>query len=388
MAGTGFKAGRLRARRWASAWVAAMAMLAVSAASGQTLFERRGGLGAAPQEQVKTRLIADTTAIEAGRPFRLGVQFTMLPGWHIYWRYAGEVGLPTQIRWEAPEGFEIGELQWPNPKYIDDPATGLASYGWEGELLLYATVTPPETLPEGGTFTFGAESSWLACEVQCIPGSGSDRLELARGKAEASADFELFEAVAAQVAVSLAEAAVPLRVTFEPEGATIGAGTTLEQRVTVEAEAPWRLLARSEGEEATLFPDATRDLMTETPRPAGGPGEGELESLTFEWTLKAATNIRGGEVGLRPALGLFAVHGETGETRRVNVFVERPVRVEAAAAVEVASAQGASVEGATDPGRRRSGRRRRRASGLRLRSRRTSRGGRWRCCCCLPSSAG
>src|SRR5690606_31554167 len=59
-------------------------------ARAQSLFERGGSLGrGVASREVSTRLIADTTAIQPGVPFRLGVHFSPEPEWHIYWRYAG-----------------------------------------------------------------------------------------------------------------------------------------------------------------------------------------------------------------------------------------------------------------------------------------------------------
>jgi thiol:disulfide interchange protein/DsbC/DsbD-like thiol-disulfide interchange protein len=340
--------------KWAKGIILALLtglMLMAGPVAAQSLFEQGVSLGGAAAQQVTTKLVSDTTAVEAGRSFRLGVRFELMPGWHIYWRYPGEVGLPTQVQWKVPEGFEVGELQWPNPKYIPDPATGLDSYGWEGEVFLFVTVTPPDTLAEGTALAFGAESSWLACEVQCIPGSASDRLELAAGTAQASEHAELFQRHLAKAAVSLAEAPLPLSATFEPEIAAVRAGEAIDQTVRVESGAPWRLLRVSEGREATLYPDATRDLLTRTPKLAVESGEAEAgnTSLTFEWTLEAAASAQGGEVTLRPALGLYALNPETGETTDVNVYLERPVRVDAAVEVAGVAEEGDSKEAVAVP---------------------------------------
>ena len=106
--------------------------------------------GAASDHPVSTELIADVAAIEPGKTFRLGVLFTMQPEWHIYWRYAGNVGFAPTINWQLPEGFEIGPIQWPNPVRIDDEAAGLVSYAYEDEVLLFAEVMPPATLEATG----------------------------------------------------------------------------------------------------------------------------------------------------------------------------------------------------------------------------------------------
>ena len=37
-------------------------------------------------------------------------------GWHSYWKNPGDTGIPTEIDWQMPEGFHVGELRWPTPK--------------------------------------------------------------------------------------------------------------------------------------------------------------------------------------------------------------------------------------------------------------------------------
>ena len=70
-------------------------------------------------EQVKARLVADVETIEPGTPFRLGVLLTIPEHAHIYWRNPGTSGLATGIEWDLPEGFTVGELQWPNPQRFE-----------------------------------------------------------------------------------------------------------------------------------------------------------------------------------------------------------------------------------------------------------------------------
>ena len=64
---------------------------------------------------VKASLLADTSAIVPGQAFQVGVLLEMAPGWHTYWQYSGDAGLPTSIDWELPPGFTAGPIQWPVP---------------------------------------------------------------------------------------------------------------------------------------------------------------------------------------------------------------------------------------------------------------------------------
>src|ERR1700760_3951889 len=64
---------------------------------------------------VTLTLVADATAIAPGKPFTAGVRFQIDKEWDIYWQFVGDIGLPTSIEWELPEGFKAGPLQWPIP---------------------------------------------------------------------------------------------------------------------------------------------------------------------------------------------------------------------------------------------------------------------------------
>lgn len=122
-------------------------------------------------------LVADVTTILPGTPFTVGVVLTMEPGWHTYWINPGESGLATTVRWTLPDGFTAGPLQWPRPeKHIE--SGDVLTYGYSGETMLLATVTPPRDLKPGSSVTLKAEAEWLECESTCIPGSGTAGLTL------------------------------------------------------------------------------------------------------------------------------------------------------------------------------------------------------------------
>ena len=111
----------------------------VSPASGQTY----GG-----RELVKAELIADTTAVVPGKPFTVGLLLHMVPGWHTYWKYSGDAGLPTELKWTLPPGWKIGEIQWPIPHRLKDPGD-IQTYGYDNEVFLMQEITPPASIDDG-----------------------------------------------------------------------------------------------------------------------------------------------------------------------------------------------------------------------------------------------
>src|SRR5262249_2815673 len=130
------------------------------------------------------RLIADKTAVEAGKAFRLGVELSMQPDWHTYYREPGDAGMATSIQWQLPAGFTASGLKWQRPHRFSD--AGITTFGYADKTLIAATITPPKQLAPGTTLKFGAKVKWLSCKDVCIPGGQELSLTLkssAPGKA-------------------------------------------------------------------------------------------------------------------------------------------------------------------------------------------------------------
>ena len=127
-------------------------------------------------DYMETELVVETTSIKPGQPFWAGLRMKMDEHWHTYWRNPADSGLPTEIHWTLPEGFQAGEIHWPYPQKI--VLDILASYGYEGETLLLTEITPPSDLAPGGTVDVGAFASWLVCAEICLPGESGYQVTL------------------------------------------------------------------------------------------------------------------------------------------------------------------------------------------------------------------
>src|SRR5881409_884082 len=150
------------------------------------------GLGQEYQgkQLVKAELLADTDAVVAGKPFTVGLLLRMAPAWHTYWKFSGDAGLPTEMKWKLPAGWKIGEIQWPIPLKTIDPGD-IQTYGYENEVLLMQEITPPTKL-DSSLVKISAAASWLVCERICIPGGATLQLELPASTASQLANTELF----------------------------------------------------------------------------------------------------------------------------------------------------------------------------------------------------
>ena len=171
---------------WRSPFTVALALaLAVVAPVQSTDAQMYQG-----RELVTAELVADTTEVAPGKPFTAGVLLRMAPHWHTYWKFGGDAGIATEIKWNLPPEWKVGEIQWPTPLRLVEPGD-IHVYGYHDEVLLMQEITPPATLPPG-PIKLTAEANWLVCEKICIPGSATVALELPTGGSPAPANEELF----------------------------------------------------------------------------------------------------------------------------------------------------------------------------------------------------
>lgn len=122
-------------------------------------------------EGVRASLVTDAPSpLSAGHPFLATVVLDLQPDWHTYWQYSGDSGIPTKVEWELPEGWEASPLVFSVPEQYTEPGD-MVIYGYEGQQLLRAVITPPKDLPKNQVFELKAKVSWLACKELCVPGS-------------------------------------------------------------------------------------------------------------------------------------------------------------------------------------------------------------------------
>ncbi len=230
------------------------------------------------EELVQAMLIADTSTLQPGQPFHLGVLFTIKPDWHIYWKNAGDTGLPTAVRFELPEGFVASDLQWPAPIGFEQPGNNTVAYGYRTGLLLLATITPPARLPAEAV-TFGAHATWLACEKSCVPGNAQLELKLPAASTTRPINSQVFKLWQSRVPVALTEAGPAV---VRVEGALAGDNAPAPFAIHIEWKAPVTDIGWFPDVDGSLYLDqitssskntstrisfTARQLKTETPGP-------------------------------------------------------------------------------------------------------------------------
>ncbi len=140
-------------------------------------------------------LVSDYASVVPGQTFRLGLRQKLAPGWHTYWKNPGDAGTRPEVQLTLPDGVSGGEIVWPGP---DRFAVGpVMSFGYETEVVFPMTVTMPATAQPGQLLTVEAKADWLVCERECIPESGSFRLNLPVSATPVAANSDIASAFAA-----------------------------------------------------------------------------------------------------------------------------------------------------------------------------------------------
>jgi len=110
------------------------------------------------------------------RPFYVGIQFDLSPGWYLYWINPGDSGLPVEVTWELPGGFVAGSIDQPVPeKYVSAESV---SFGFKRELLLLCKIQPPPTAGGDQDLRIRVSLDWLVCKESCVRGTADLSVDL------------------------------------------------------------------------------------------------------------------------------------------------------------------------------------------------------------------
>src|ERR1700729_1429652 len=113
------------------------------------------------------QLVVPERTLSAGAPADAGLYFKLEPGWHVYWKNAGDSGLPPRMKWTLPPGITAGPLKFPAPKRL--PLGPLMDFGYENEVLFPFDLNVAQTAKPGWVLLH-AKVDWLVCQASCIPG--------------------------------------------------------------------------------------------------------------------------------------------------------------------------------------------------------------------------
>jgi len=108
---------------------------------------------------VDASLIADSTSPARDAPVWIGLRMRHDAGWHTYWKNPGDAGMPTRITWTLPEGWTASGINLPAPERLQ--LGPLASYGYQGEVVLPVKLFPPAAWDAKLPVHISAHAAWL-----------------------------------------------------------------------------------------------------------------------------------------------------------------------------------------------------------------------------------
>jgi len=135
------------------------------------------------------RLIAGSSARSERAPIRAGIEIRLKNGWHTYWRYPGDAGVPPRFDFAGSQNVKSVEVLWPAPQRI--PEQGLVAIGYTADVILPLTVVPQNG---GEPVKLRLKLDYAVCEMLCVPAEGKAELTLSGGPSSHDAALAAAEA--------------------------------------------------------------------------------------------------------------------------------------------------------------------------------------------------
>src|SRR5216684_7102962 len=111
-----------------------------------------------------------------GATVRAGLEIRLAAGWHTYWRYPGDAGVPPRFDFTGSQNVKSVEVLWPAPLPI--PEHDLVTIGYTGDVIL-----PLAVVRENGAkpVKLRLRLDYAVCETLCVPAEGKAELVLTGG---------------------------------------------------------------------------------------------------------------------------------------------------------------------------------------------------------------
>ena len=205
------------------------------------------------------RLIAGSAA---GSVLRAGVEIRLKSGWHTYWRYPGDAGVPPRFDFTGSQNVKAVDVLWPAPQPI--PEHDLVTIGYTGDVILPLAVVPENS---ARPVKLRLKLDYAVCETLCVPAEGKADLVLTGGSSSQDTALAAAETRVPKKALLGESAPLAIKSVRREDGAG-------GRRVIVDVAAP-------AGARITLFAEGpTPDWALPVPKPIDGAPVG-LQRFAF-----------------------------------------------------------------------------------------------------------
>ena len=198
------------------------------------------------------RLIAGANKSDA-ESLRAGIEIKMQPGWHTYWRYPGDSGVPPRFDFSDSDNVASVKVLYPAPHAFTDEAG--TTIGYKNNVIFPLRVFPRQN---DKPVTLRAKIDYAVCEKLCVPAEARTELTIDRATGADNA------------ALVAAEARVPQPVSAAEAGLTARRANDDKRKPLVFVD-----LAAPTGQPVELFVEGpTAEWALPIPKPAPGAPAG------------------------------------------------------------------------------------------------------------------
>jgi DsbC/DsbD-like thiol-disulfide interchange protein len=170
------------------------------------------------------RLIAGSPPAGGTAPIRAGIQVRLKAGWHTYWRYPGDAGVPPRIDFAGSQNVKAIDVLWPAPRPIAEE--GLVAIGYTGDVTWpLAIVAQDHAKP----VTLRLKLDYAVCEKLCVPAEARAELVLNASSQGLSSRGSSSQGLLSQ-GLSPQDAVLTAAEARVPKKARLGEGATLAVR--------------------------------------------------------------------------------------------------------------------------------------------------------------
>ena len=130
-------------------------------------------------------LISERDSARPGETFYAALKMDLDEGWHVYWRNAGDAGLPPQVLALDDSDVTddaIGAFVWPIPHLLPVVPGEIMDYGYDDRVILPFRVTLPDDAV--GAVRISLLADYLICEEICIPETAEVQLTVPVGESQ------------------------------------------------------------------------------------------------------------------------------------------------------------------------------------------------------------
>ena len=172
-----------------------LALLVLLAGAGTTTGHARQSDWIGDPAIGEARLVSAVAATGDLETLPLGLEFTLAPGWKVYWRTPGEAGLPPSL---FPDDAGTAGIQtsfsWPMPTRFD--VFGFDNFGYENSVILPVQLSG---FARGAPVMISAGLEALVCSDICVPMQGQLSLAIPAGDAAPTQHAQAIAQYAAMV---------------------------------------------------------------------------------------------------------------------------------------------------------------------------------------------